>query len=520
MSSTTNESAAETGDTSHGVPIIPRHLSIQHLISLPSTQHHQLTHLQSQLLDLSTTHIASLMRSLEFPTTVRNNLGRHLSNVATDVLTLCAECRSELNHKPAPSTPSSFTASSHETHHLNTLLLNHTDSIEAIMQIPSLMQSCLVQDMYTEVLDLHHYLNTLTTKYANSIPILHTLHAQSRRIMATLMRKIVHQLRMTKLSVPHCLRLLTILKRLDLCNERELRILFLQNRLKHLRDMYRQEHAKFLSVPNMHMLEKETLSNFIFNYLLDLTRSLKASIFPVITQYRAMFHDSNHMDDQIILTSCIYYHVTLPYVNVIKSQLKHVSSAEQLAKLADECHYTSQTLAKIGADLRHLLQHDFLTAMRTHIDSLLDAALHEFVQNLHSFNWLPTDTAYATISQTQKELLTYRPLSIFANSLLSALNELREFPIVQLCAHAIGKLEDIFRAALAQCDTIKSRYPFDDNERQQFSHFVRVLGKVLPEYMMDGLLVNIYDAQQQIEINHRENLLKVCSNETKRIQEF
>lgn len=536
-------------------PQIPNHLTIQQLQSLPLSQQFQLQNLEYQLLMLSTTSVSSLMKSLLFPSQVRQNLKGNIKECLQDIHKELSECShilkktenaawksnvnwksndnwklndnwksndSELKDENAASKVDSIKMVDEKRHFQSNATLSSKDrlllfqlfdqknNIESILEIPSLMISCLNQDLYSEVWDLHQYLETLTENYGDKIPILKDLSQQSIQIMSKLISKIFHQLCLPKITIPQCLRFVTILRQLNLCSENDLKIIFLQNRLKHLRELQLDSFTRFISSSQVQPVQMDKYPNFkkelpdtlsqtsshVYDFLLESTQSLKAYLLPVITQYKALFQKGSNLEDEMILSSCIHYHVTLPYTNTIKGYLLYIQESEKLARIAEEIQFTCQSLAKIGIDIRQILDLYFTLQMENILNKFFTQPIIEFRQNLQSYSWDISDTSMTVVSnQQQKQLLLYRPIALLTNSLLTALNELKNFPILQLKYYSLNQIVKAIQSSINISIEMKDNNSISIKEKN-FSEFMNIFRKELPEFIFE-CFKNIYQVNSE-----------------------
>ena len=106
------------------------------------------------------------------------------------------------------------------------LLTKHTTLVD-LLEVPMLIETTIKNGSDDESLKLHLYMKKLSSsKYLNNISILKHLTNQCEHLITTLASKLLRDLR-SNLQLPQCLKIVSLLRKLDLFTETEIRIKFL-----------------------------------------------------------------------------------------------------------------------------------------------------------------------------------------------------------------------------------------------------------------------------------------------------
>ena len=189
-----------------------------------------------------------------------------------------------------------FTRETEQTNHLrkqNMSTLQKYSHLLEILEIPQLMDTCVRNDYFDEALEIVTYckrlerkfslpLNKLSTNPNLHIPIVVNIVGDVRLSLEYMLEQLISELQ-TAIQLPACLRIMGFIRRMDIYNELELRLCFLQARTHFLRKrlaVIQQQHS------SSNMTDYyEHASKYI-----DETRNI---LFDIVTQYRALFSDDD-----------------------------------------------------------------------------------------------------------------------------------------------------------------------------------------------------------------------------------
>lgn len=231
------------------------------------------------------------------------------------------------------------------------LLTKHSTLVE-LLEVPMLIETTINNGSDDESLKLHLYMKKLSTsKYLNNISILKHLTNQCEDLIARLASKLLRDLR-TKLELAQCLKIVSLLRKLDLFTETEIRVKFLTAR-----------DAWFQSLLN------EIPTSPPLLHLSRLTELARINLFDIATQYQAAFTSpsitsssstqssllhSSEVSNVRILSSWLMYKVEM-IINYINKDLNGALASDPpgpVESVKDNILYFGQSMSRIGMELR------------------------------------------------------------------------------------------------------------------------------------------------------------------------
>ena len=217
----------------------------------------------------------------------------------------------------------------------NMFTLQKYPQLLEILEIPQLMDTCVRNDYYDEALELVTYCKRLERKFSLPsnkvtsnihlhIPIITSIVNSVRLSLEYMLEQLINQLQ-TNIQLPACLRTMGFIRRMDIYNELELRLCFLQARTKFL-------HKR------LGLIQQQYSSSNIIDYYehaskyIDETRNI---LFDIVTQYRALFSDDDtslyvtfnrneFVKETNLFRSWLIYRLS-EFLKVLQIDLKHCS---------------------------------------------------------------------------------------------------------------------------------------------------------------------------------------------------
>ncbi|XP_034242696.1 conserved oligomeric Golgi complex subunit 8 isoform X2 [Thrips palmi] len=336
---------------------------------------------------------------------------------------------------------------------LNSLTLTRNAQLLEILELPQLMDTCIRNGNYEDALELAAYVRRLGKKHFN-IPIIANVVNEVETAWLSMLQQLLSTLR-TDLPLPSVLQIVGYLRRMELFSEVELRLKFLQ-----CRDSWLQ--AMLTAIPKEDALH-------------HLSRTVELSrvhLFSIITQYRAVFGDS---EADISHSSSNYN--TLFYSWIMEKVMQFLSTLEKdlahgvgssLDSVVRQCMYFGLSLSRVGADFRGLLAPIFVKALQQSIEVSIVKATRKFEQDMENFTLPKIHSSIARSLGSMQDsnehppeiLLEFRPLADYCNAIIMCFNDIRLCAPVALAAKATSLLQE------SLCSVAKSMLTFYRQEQQ------------------------------------------------------
>nr|XP_023026370.1 conserved oligomeric Golgi complex subunit 8 isoform X1 [Leptinotarsa decemlineata]XP_023026435.1 conserved oligomeric Golgi complex subunit 8 isoform X2 [Leptinotarsa decemlineata] len=303
---------------------------------------------------------------------------------------------------------------------LNTSTLAKSAKLLEILELPQLMNSFLSDGLYEDVLELAAYVRKLHHKHPD-ISIFSNIAADVDKAWLRMLHQLLSQLR-EDVSLPKCLQIIGILRRMEIFTEPELRWKFLQSRncwLNHcLKEIPKQE---------------------VDHHLTKKIEVIRVKLFNILTQYRAIFNDDEHsplmhitenknINQNIIVFSWVKDKIS-EFFTILDKDLEGVTSIESIM---DQCMYFGSSFSKVGCDFRPMMVPMFTSVIQKKFTKSVEDASRNFAKNIDKFTLI--DKNHPNIQwKTNKEdqmqppdsLLEFYPLAEYLNNILTTLNNLR-----------------------------------------------------------------------------------------------
>lgn len=345
------------------------------------------------------------------------------------------------------------------------LYANHAAVME-LLEIPSLMDTCIRSGNFDEALDLRAYATKLAVVHGE-LPLVRRLLEDVASASAAMLEQLLERLQ-GNVQLPECLRVIGYLRRLSIYPEAELRLQFLQRR------------EVWVSSLTADLDERSA-----YDFLKRLTDVYRLHLFDAIMQYRAIFADqqphpgsgARGADDGGILYSWAERRVRA-YLTAMEMHLPRITDGGGLASVLDHAMYCGASLGRVGMDFRPLLAPLFEAAALELFQQGVQASSEAFAGLLETHKWIAMPSAASRAAQLQRQqggepggdgragqsaealgippaaLMEHAPLAVFANGLLAALNELRHCAPLSLRQPTASALQQ----ALVQVATALTRH--------------------------------------------------------------
>lgn len=309
-----------------------------------------------------------------------------------------------------------------QSRHLTSLTLTkHTQLLE-VLELPQLMDTCVRNGYYDEALEILAYVRRLERKHTD-IHIINGIVTEVQSGTRLMLNQLLAQLR-SPLALPQCLKVIGLLRRLDVFTESELRLKFLQAR-----------DAWFTGI--LKNIPKEDP----YQHIIKVVEASRVHLFDIVTQYRAIFSDDDSrfgLGDYEINEQAIFYgwilHKVNHFIQLVKKDLE-CGLGSNLESVLAQCMFFGQSFSRIGADFRNLLIPLFQKAALVQYEKDVRVANIRFDETLSSFSLMEAphmSVSSAYIPETQDKtrppltLMEFPPLAHYMNGLVAAFNTLRQ----------------------------------------------------------------------------------------------
>jgi hypothetical protein len=364
----------------------------------------------------------------------------------------------------------------------NNLTLQKHNQLLEILEISQLMDTCVRNEYYEEALNLANYVRRLEKKYASSVSLIHQLSNDVNRSLNFMLTQLLNQLK-TNIQFNQCLKIISIVRRMEVFTESELRIKFLQ-----LRDFW------------LNSLLQQIPKTDSYHHISKTIEEHRIHLFDIITQYRAIFSDDDYLstsssrNNESKLFYCWLQQKINTFLNVLKEDL-NAGVGNRFDSVLNQSMYFGLAFSRVGLDFRVLMLPIFEHALLEQVEKSIREADSKFEDALIKLNWdemylenakiiasLKTDTslkssASSSIINPPIELVEFQPLAIYLNCLLSMFNDLR------LCAplnfHSIltEKIRNSLKILGSLVDDYykKEKPSFDKKHQDLFANFIEKL---------------------------------------------
>ncbi|RIA91699.1 Dor1-like family-domain-containing protein [Glomus cerebriforme] len=412
----------------------------------------------------------------------------HVNSCYTDINSSLDNLSSHLSNLIAaiPSLENSSNSFSQQTKQISlqrnkiNTILEHHDNLLEILEIPQLMDTCVRNGLYSEVMDLSQHVARLVSKHSN-IPLIRQIEQDVKQTMQLMLSNIISLLR-EQIKLPSCLKVIGYLRRMEAFDEAELRLVFLLSRDAYLQTLIRA-------------IDKEKKDPV--HYLKKWIDIFREHFFDIITQYRAIFADdggglastpiyssfmipqspsspwttsssdsSDNTSGRRNLTATTVLadytiHILGQLTSVLSEFTPLITDTQSLSSILIQLMYCGMSLGRVGVDFRHLVTGYFEEAVERIIKKIISDGTQAFLDELNGAiknvdvpnTWMISDkksvnllesipslrpSSSSSISSTNSSassmtssftplviLLDYPPIAYLTNAYLTAFNSLR-----------------------------------------------------------------------------------------------
>ncbi|KAK9373185.1 oligomeric Golgi complex subunit 8 [Lipomyces chichibuensis] len=243
-------------------------------------------------------------------------------------------------------------------------LLSNVDKVLDILELPSLVLTCVRNGYYAEALDLVGHVRRLAIRYKN-VTVIEMIQAEVDDALLEMTTILLRLLR-ENVQLPTAIKVISYLRRLQPFQASpnptlELQHIYLLSRMIHLKSQL-QSLDPLKSIPEKYLKRYiEFFREFVFAAIVGFRsifpkendkESSKVGSSTLSTQLTGSkdVSDTSVVDAGEQLLSSFIYHTTMDLKNTIKDMLPMVPDKSSYASLYLQVIYSSQSLARVGGE--------------------------------------------------------------------------------------------------------------------------------------------------------------------------
>jgi len=337
-----------------------------------------------------------------------------------------------------------------------TLLLDHHDKLQDLLELPQLLTTCIVNSSYQDALDLIAHARTLAGRFPD-VAVVQDVRAEvehAARVMAAQLLGVLRE----PAKLPVLFRAVNFLRRMGEFAEDELALAFLTSRLAlfdataaALRDKEAKSAVEHTGEDDARILRKYA-------------DAFRESAYDVVSQFNNIFLERVSGDTQADL-----HHLLTAFVQTLIQRListvqttlvpldpARLPQPGTVSALLTHLSYTATSLARLGLDFRALLDEPARQSLLLRTRYSLNAAVTEFTLSVSKSAATPPPASASSAPSPDtpvhippQSLTAFLPLASLTNTIVHMLNALR---LLSPTSQSLQpELHELLAEALVRC---------------------------------------------------------------------
>ncbi|XP_014235097.1 conserved oligomeric Golgi complex subunit 8 [Trichogramma pretiosum] len=286
-----------------------------------------------------------------------------------------------------------------------------TMRLQNILELPFLMRSCLNKKLCQEALELSYYVKNIGIRFQDTTLLMSTV-IQTEHFWLLTIDWIFVELE-KDMSIPLCLQLINFLRAIGIFTEAELRIRFIEKR-----NVWYQSSLKSIS------LEPRN------EYLAKVIEFTRVSLFGIISQYKALFHDDSSHTFLDEISSMFFQWIeekVIQFFDILECELPKVVFMEYIF---DQCTYFALSFRRLGIDFTCRLSQIFVKVYGAKFEKQIIDNTKLFIENMESSyleekNYASLSSSITNFDNMKTSCQELYPFAAFCNGIFSSFNAIR-----------------------------------------------------------------------------------------------
>lgn len=418
------------------------------------------------------------------------------------------------------------------------LVLEHHDKLQDVLSLPQLMDYCVRNHSYSEALLLSNHANGLSTRFPNNA-LVQSVKAECDARVQAMLGQLLRMLN-EQAKLPALFRAVSFLRKMGVFDEEELGLAFLAGR-----GVYLDSVLKTVEVEKGIEGDKERDREAYARYLKKYVDVWREGVYDVITQYTTIFLDRAPSSSasastpgpppsrqHALLATFATYRME-SFLALLRETLAMIPDPVLLTPLLTQLTYCANSFARVGMDFRPFLAPIFVHSVKQAMTKEFKKAATDWGKRLkadepasrrdasaqrtakkpsqifiapdvsHTAPPIPTPKQLETVSSGPPNvpppiLLSYPPIAIYTNAILTALNGLRMLAPLELVDDLLESLDDTLAEGLSVLLELAQDRALSgtEEERKEEAGIVKVAGivctRVFVPFVRRALVEGVY----------------------------